>query len=528
MTIADPAPGRTGALVRGRQGFRRWRRSRPFWGGLLTAVAGLEVFGTTQMSLEGLSFQLGPTGFLSWVIPTILVACGLLMWFTPQQRMFYAIVAEVTAVFSLIGVNLGGFFIGMVLGIVGGALGFAWAPRRPVDAAGGEAGAIPVADPAGTDSAGTGPGETGPVGTEPVHDAGDTDPAHAGTAGTSTGDAGPDGERGAPGLAALGLSDDDSTPEPARDGTGSTHPAAGDRPSTPGNGRLLAVALLALSLSVTGVVALRTGQAQAAPCQSTGQATPAPGPVPATTRPAPTGPPAGSPTSAVPVLRVAGDGSVSPDPATSTPAGTPTAVDSPSAPAGTDGPSTPAGAAPAARVPGPAAVAPAPATPGTCHEPSPGTPTPQPSASPLPRLDAADGQPRVAREPSRLTGSKLTMSGLHLDGVTELPTATGKLRVLKFSMRRATTRDFRLKVPGDGVPPLRLDSDTLVVEGHVVFYATRFSGRFLGFRITLTPDTPGPSGFGLPFDLSFGDPDIQLAYVQCDRLGAPGLDVRPA
>ena len=62
----------------GWRGFRRWRRTRPFWGGLLTALAGLEIFGTTQMSLGGLTFQMGPTGFLSWLIPTILVTCGLL------------------------------------------------------------------------------------------------------------------------------------------------------------------------------------------------------------------------------------------------------------------------------------------------------------------------------------------------------------------------------------------------------------------------------------------------------------------
>ncbi|PZF93956.1 hypothetical protein C1I99_19990, partial [Micromonospora deserti] len=128
MTTADPQHARPGRFREAWRGFRRWRWARPFWGGLLTALAGLEIFGTTQMSLSGLSFQMGPTGFLSWLIPTILVACGLLMWFSPQQRMFYAVVASVTALFSLIGVNLGGFFLGLLLGLVGGALGFAWAP----------------------------------------------------------------------------------------------------------------------------------------------------------------------------------------------------------------------------------------------------------------------------------------------------------------------------------------------------------------------------------------------------------------
>src|SRR5690349_16005793 len=121
-------------MTRAWRGFRRWRRSRPFWGGLFTVLAGAEVFGTTQATLAGLTLKMGPTGFLAWLIPTILVVCGLLMWLTPQQRIFYAVIAAVTAVYSLIGVNLGGFLIGMLLGITGAALGFAWVPGRPAAA----------------------------------------------------------------------------------------------------------------------------------------------------------------------------------------------------------------------------------------------------------------------------------------------------------------------------------------------------------------------------------------------------------
>lgn len=130
-TPATPQHASPGRFVRFWRRFTRWRRSRPFWGGLFTLLAGLEIFGTTQMSLGGLTFQMGPTGFLSWLIPTILTVCGLLMWFTPQQRMFYSIVGAVTAVFSLVAVNLGGFLIGLLLGMIGTALGFAWTPVGP-------------------------------------------------------------------------------------------------------------------------------------------------------------------------------------------------------------------------------------------------------------------------------------------------------------------------------------------------------------------------------------------------------------
>ncbi|MFD0785107.1 DUF6114 domain-containing protein, partial [Micromonospora azadirachtae] len=157
MTTAESQEVRSnpfGWLGRAWRGFRRWRRQRPFWGGLFTMLAGLEIFGSTQMSLNGLTFKMGPTGFLTWLIPTILITCGLLFWFSPAQRTFYAVVAAVTAVYSLIGVNLGGFFIGLLLGMVGSALGFAWVPRRTPAAADDTAELPATTNP--TEEAGTG------------------------------------------------------------------------------------------------------------------------------------------------------------------------------------------------------------------------------------------------------------------------------------------------------------------------------------------------------------------------------------
>ena len=131
MTTANPSHARPGGPAQAWRLFRRWQRSRPFWGGLLIALAGVEMFASTRMTLNGLSFHSGATGLLSLLIPIILVTCGLLLWFTPAQRLFYSVVAAVTAVYSLIGLNLGGFFVGLLLGIVGSALAFAWTPIRP-------------------------------------------------------------------------------------------------------------------------------------------------------------------------------------------------------------------------------------------------------------------------------------------------------------------------------------------------------------------------------------------------------------
>ena len=64
------------------------------------------------------------------VLTAIVVLCGVLIWLTPAQRLFYAVIGLVTALYSLIGLNLGGFGAGMVLGIIGGALAIAWTPIR--------------------------------------------------------------------------------------------------------------------------------------------------------------------------------------------------------------------------------------------------------------------------------------------------------------------------------------------------------------------------------------------------------------
>jgi len=52
--------------------------------------------------------------------------------------MFYAIVGLVTVVYSLIGLNFGGWVVGLLTGVIGAGLSFAWIPdkRKPFPAAG--------------------------------------------------------------------------------------------------------------------------------------------------------------------------------------------------------------------------------------------------------------------------------------------------------------------------------------------------------------------------------------------------------
>jgi hypothetical protein len=120
-----------------RAGFTAWRRRRPFMGGLLLALSGIEMFLSGQLDLGHIRIQMGFEGFQATVIPALLVVLGVLVVVSPAQRMFSGVFALILAVYSLIGVNLGGFVLGMLLGAVGGVMTVAWRPKTAAQTAGG-------------------------------------------------------------------------------------------------------------------------------------------------------------------------------------------------------------------------------------------------------------------------------------------------------------------------------------------------------------------------------------------------------
>ena len=120
----------TAQRQQGRAEFCAWSIRRPFVGGALVILAGVEMFFSGQLDIGHIHVQVGIEGFQATVIPIGLVLLGLLAMLMPAHRIFYGIIALVLAVYSLIGVNLGGFFVGMLLGAVGGVLIVSWMPKR--------------------------------------------------------------------------------------------------------------------------------------------------------------------------------------------------------------------------------------------------------------------------------------------------------------------------------------------------------------------------------------------------------------
>lgn len=121
MTFTDPSASRAP------HGFRRWRRTRPFWGGVFAVLGGVELVAIPLAPMPLVVHQ-GLAGVASWLIGALLVTAGALMWLQPAQRSFYGILAVLLSLASFLTSNFGGFLVGMLLGLLGGALGFAWSP----------------------------------------------------------------------------------------------------------------------------------------------------------------------------------------------------------------------------------------------------------------------------------------------------------------------------------------------------------------------------------------------------------------
>jgi hypothetical protein len=134
---AGPGPTARHRRTRARQ-WRAWRHSRPFWGGLLMVLSGLELFalplsGVLVHGAIKLVIYIGIGGVFGVLIGVLLIVAGLATWFDAMHKTFYSIAGVVLGLASFPASNLGGLFIGMLLAITGGAVAFAWTPAEAAD-----------------------------------------------------------------------------------------------------------------------------------------------------------------------------------------------------------------------------------------------------------------------------------------------------------------------------------------------------------------------------------------------------------
>ncbi|MDT0454041.1 DUF6114 domain-containing protein [Streptomyces hesseae] len=107
--------------------WRRWRKGRPFWGGLAAVAAGAEICVLPLAPLK-IMLEQGIAGIPSVLMGIIMIVMGLTAWFAPQYRSLAGILTVLIATAALVMSNLGGFLFGTLFGIVGGAMIFAWQP----------------------------------------------------------------------------------------------------------------------------------------------------------------------------------------------------------------------------------------------------------------------------------------------------------------------------------------------------------------------------------------------------------------
>ncbi|MFB7474795.1 DUF6114 domain-containing protein [Kitasatospora sp. NPDC056184] len=137
-TLAEPRPvERENPLRWVRRAFRDFRRSRPFYGGLLAVLAGVPImyFPYANLSLNGMTIAMATTaGAGSLIIGVLLIVLGLTGWFQPVVRVFAGIATTLLTLVSIPVSNLGGFGLSILPGLIGGGLMIAWAPMPPAEA----------------------------------------------------------------------------------------------------------------------------------------------------------------------------------------------------------------------------------------------------------------------------------------------------------------------------------------------------------------------------------------------------------
>ncbi|MFJ4515711.1 DUF6114 domain-containing protein [Streptomyces sp. NPDC088817] len=132
--MSAETPAADGQFTRRRLQFRAWRGTRPFWAGLFVLLGGLPImyFPYAHLQLGHLTLAMATTaGAGSLIIGVLLIVLGISLWFQKHIRVFAGVAAILLALVSIPVSNFGGFVIGFLLALVGGAMAVSWAEGVP-------------------------------------------------------------------------------------------------------------------------------------------------------------------------------------------------------------------------------------------------------------------------------------------------------------------------------------------------------------------------------------------------------------
>ncbi|MCC5479149.1 DUF6114 domain-containing protein [Streptomyces barringtoniae] len=131
---AETSAAAPGQFTRRRLQFRAWRGTRPFWAGLFVLLGGFPImyFPYAHLQIGHLTLAMATTaGAGSLIIGVLLVVLGISLWFQKHVRVFAGVAAILLALVSIPVSNFGGFVMGFLFALIGGAMAVAWAPGAP-------------------------------------------------------------------------------------------------------------------------------------------------------------------------------------------------------------------------------------------------------------------------------------------------------------------------------------------------------------------------------------------------------------
>lgn len=123
-----------GQFTRRRLQFRAWRGSRPFWAGLFVLLGGFPImyFPYANLQIGHLTLAMSTTaGAGSLIIGVLLVVLGVSLWVQKHIRVFAGVAAILLGLVSIPVSNFGGFVVGFLFALIGGAMAVSWAPGVP-------------------------------------------------------------------------------------------------------------------------------------------------------------------------------------------------------------------------------------------------------------------------------------------------------------------------------------------------------------------------------------------------------------
>lgn len=111
------------------RGFGNWRRRRPFAAGLFVLLSGIIMIVPAYLSFEvsNIVIQVSTiSGVSTLLIGALLITSALMTWFKPDTRLLTGVASLILGIVALPMSNIGGFVIGTLCAVIGGALALSW------------------------------------------------------------------------------------------------------------------------------------------------------------------------------------------------------------------------------------------------------------------------------------------------------------------------------------------------------------------------------------------------------------------